>query len=69
MSGILLSGVSSDTIDQLRQWSSFLGITPAEYVARLIVLHDGVRRGATSTSEGEAAQALARSLLQSSRLG
>jgi hypothetical protein len=62
MATVMLTDVDQDTVERIKESAATRGLTPAEYVARLVRLHDAVRRAsATATTAISAAGMLAKS--------
>ena len=51
MGTILLSGIDEPQIERLRYWAARQKLTPGEYVARLLALHEDLRLFAETASE------------------
>jgi hypothetical protein len=55
MATVMLTGVDGDTVERIKDSAATRGLTPAEYVARLVRLHEAVRRASAAATTGSSA--------------
>jgi hypothetical protein len=66
MATVMLTGIDVETIERLKDSAVARGLTPAEYVASLVRLHEAVRRASAAATPAGAAAA---EMLATSGLG
>jgi tRNA threonylcarbamoyladenosine modification (KEOPS) complex Cgi121 subunit len=57
MATVMLTGVDQDTLERIKDSAATHGLTPAEYVSRLVHLHQAVKRAADAAATGRSAAA------------
>jgi hypothetical protein len=54
MPTVMLTGMDADTLERIKDSAATRALTAAEYVARLVRLHEAVRRAAASGNSAAA---------------
>jgi hypothetical protein len=57
MATVMLTGIDEDTVGRIKDSAATRGLTPAEYVARLVRLHEAARRASVKATPTSAAAA------------